>query len=762
MRFKKFKRWLCVLLTVCMVATGTIPISADMQGKGIVSGEGNSEEKPNTETSEEDLQQEDTNTTENEASEGSSSEETQNQQNNDTEATDPAINGGEASENREEQDETTDNPTEDPVTEQDLKDETKVSYQAHVSGIGWQAAVTEGENAGTTGQSKAIEALKVTTGIEGLGVNYRAQVAQIGWQGYVSDGQTAGTTGQSKAMETICLELSGDKAGEYDIYYRVHSAKAGWLGWASNGNPAGTEGYGRAIEAIQILILEKGSEDAPQIGGAYKANLVIYSTAHVSEKGWQSSVSNGEISGTVGQSNSIEALILSTNHMHGIGIRSQAHVSGIGWQEFVGEGAITGTTGQSRGVEALRMELTGDNAEEYDLYYRVHVAHVGWLDWAKNGEAAGSQGLSCGIEAVQITTVLKGEAAPGSVKGPFLKGDIKYQAHVQKIGWQGNSSNGSVAGTEGQNLELEALRINTEEMSGVGVKYSAHVGNVGWQTFVSNGDLSGTTGQSRAIQAMKIELTGENSGRYDVWYRMHVEKLGWLGWTKNGSIAGTTGIGYNAQAIQIKIQAKGAPAPGATANSYVDRIAGWVYVDGFRRYKTENGTILNDVSGIFNPSSKKITVDRRRGITTIYGYNPETGSYDTPIKSMLCSVGNPISLTSAGTYRIGWQLLKKEMNASDGSYRCWAPYVSQIYGLVYFHGVSSSTPDLRTISAVDFNNLGNPMSHGCVRLAACDARWIYYNAKSGDTVVIGDNMAAPMSPKRYAWAGGAYGADPTY
>ena len=62
--------------------------------------------------------------------------------------------------------------------------------------------------------------------------------------------------------------------------------------------------------------------------------------------------------------------------------------------------------------------------------------------------------------------------------------------------------------------------------------------------------------------------------------------------------------------------------------------AGWTYIDGYRRYRNADGSLSNDVSAIFNPSSKYITVDRIRGITTIYGYNSETGKYDTPFKSM--------------------------------------------------------------------------------------------------------------------------------
>ena len=88
---------------------------------------------------------------------------------------------------------------------------------------------------------------------------------------------------------------------------------------------------------------------------------------------------------------------------------------------------------------------------------------------------------------------------------------------------------------------------------------------------------------------------------------------------------------------------------------------GWEYIGKYRRYRKADGSLMEDVTSIFNPSSKYITVDRTRGRVTIYGYNSATGSYDTPIKSMICSVGNPISYTAAGTYKIGWQLKKKQM-----------------------------------------------------------------------------------------------------
>ena len=63
-------------------------------------------------------------------------------------------------------------------------------------------------------------------------IEYRAHVAKKGWQNWKKDGQIAGTTGESLAMEAVQLKLTGEIAEHYDIYYRVHSQTYGWLGWA--------------------------------------------------------------------------------------------------------------------------------------------------------------------------------------------------------------------------------------------------------------------------------------------------------------------------------------------------------------------------------------------------------------------------------------------------------------------------------------------------------------------------------------------------
>ncbi len=136
-----------------------------------------------------------------------------------------------------------------------------VSYQTHVQDIGWQGIKYDGDVAGTSGQSKRLEAINISLSnpLYSGSIEYQTHVQDIGWQGWKANGQMAGTSGQGKRLEAIRIKLTGEMANQYDIYYRVHSQDFGWLGWAKNGESAGTEGYSYRLEAIQIQLVKKGS-----------------------------------------------------------------------------------------------------------------------------------------------------------------------------------------------------------------------------------------------------------------------------------------------------------------------------------------------------------------------------------------------------------------------------------------------------------------------------------------------------------------------
>ena len=61
-------------------------------------------------------------------------------------------------------------------------------------------------------------------------------------QGYVKDGSTAGTTGQSKRLEAIRIKRSNNTSYKGTIQYQTHIQDIGWQGWKMNDDTSGTSG----------------------------------------------------------------------------------------------------------------------------------------------------------------------------------------------------------------------------------------------------------------------------------------------------------------------------------------------------------------------------------------------------------------------------------------------------------------------------------------------------------------------------------------
>ena len=297
---------------------------------------------------------------------------------------------------------------------------------------------------------------------------------------------------------------------------------------------------------------------------------ISYET-HIQDIGWQSSKTDGQTAGTSGQSKRLEGIKINLmdNDLHSGDIQYQTHIQDIGWQDWKSNGDLSGTTNQSKRLEAIRIKLTGNIAEYYDIYYRVHTQNFGWLDWAKNGNSAGTAGYSYRLEAIEIKLITKDGAAPGNTVKPYIQRYIKYNTHVQDIGWQDSMYDGETAGTSGQSKRLEAIQINLDNQIYNGnIEYSTHIQDIGWQDWKSNGAIAGTSGQSKRLEAIKINLTGEMAEKYDIYYRVHAQNFGWLDWAKNGAASGTEGYSYRLEAIEIKLAKKGEGAPGPTENIF--------------------------------------------------------------------------------------------------------------------------------------------------------------------------------------------------
>ena len=136
-----------------------------------------------------------------------------------------------------------------------------VGYQTHVQDYGTQAYVYDGAMAGTEGECKRMESIrmKLPSSVNSS-IQYRSHVQDIGWEKkWASNGSLSGTEGQCKRLEAIQIKLSGDVEKNYDVYYRVHAQDYGWLAWAKNGESSGTEGYAKRLEAIEVRLVPKGT-----------------------------------------------------------------------------------------------------------------------------------------------------------------------------------------------------------------------------------------------------------------------------------------------------------------------------------------------------------------------------------------------------------------------------------------------------------------------------------------------------------------------
>ena len=357
-----------------------------------------------------------------------------------------------------------------------------ICYTTHVQTYGWQGDennankwFANGKMAGTSGKAKRLEGIKIRVyGNDNLGIQYTTHCQSYGWLPWSANGEMNGTEGEAKRLEAIKIQLTGVDKEKYDVYYRVHAQSYGWLGWAKDGAPAGTAGYAKRLEGVQIVVVKKGSPapdanfegvnaasgvhqsvsylakngSSPVVGGqvtsntnpsvAGEANVNIAYRTHVQSFGWQGWKYNGVMSGTSGKAKRLEGInIKLTNKPYSGSIVYTTHVQSIGWQgnennvnTWSRDGQMAGTSGRAKRLEAIRIALTGEMAEHYDVYYRVHAQTYGWLAWTKNGEAAGTAGLSKRLEGIQIVLVPKGGAAPANNYGGVVT--TNKQTYIKK------------------------------------------------------------------------------------------------------------------------------------------------------------------------------------------------------------------------------------------------------------------------------------------------------------------------------------------
>lgn len=246
-----------------------------------------------------------------------------------------------------------------------------VSYSVHMRGNGWGAWQSDGAMAGSTGQNRRIEAIKIDADDN---PDVSVHIKTDGDKTYtnVTKDTICGTTGKEKRIEAI--KITGKK---YFYMYRVHQKSIGWSDWANNGEWAGTKGKSLQIEAVEIK------------------RAMFSVNGHVQEKGWLGDRAAENVIGLTGHALRLEAFKINP---YGKQIKVKAHLQEDGWIDYgeIDKDTIIGTIGEKKRIECLCFEG--------DFEYRVHVQSSGWTDWteADGVSTLGTVGQALRIEAIQF------------------------------------------------------------------------------------------------------------------------------------------------------------------------------------------------------------------------------------------------------------------------------------------------------------------------------------------------------------------------
>ena len=266
-----------------------------------------------------------------------------------------------------------------------------IQYQAHVQDIGWQNWKSDEEEAGTTGKSYRVEALKIKLDNvpKDVHIKYRAYVENIGWQDWKKDGEISGTTGRALRIEAIQIQTEGMDG--YNVEYRSHVQDVGWQQWVINEMISGTVEQSLRVEALKMRIVKSENTVVPQIK---------YSN-YTTNGNWYTYLKNGATAGSDTGTVKLEALKIALEKASAsASVKYQVHVQNVGWMDYVSNDMQAGVIGQNKAIEAIRIKLEG--LPGYTVEYRTYVNGVRWQEWVRDGIVSGTTGENKQIGAIQI------------------------------------------------------------------------------------------------------------------------------------------------------------------------------------------------------------------------------------------------------------------------------------------------------------------------------------------------------------------------
>lgn len=451
-----------------------------------------------------------------------------------------------------------------PQTETNLR----MNYQTYDE-LGYTNGVINAPQvAGNPNTAANLHKIKVNTNTGNL--KYRIHLANVGWEDkYYNQGSFAGDG--KNDIEAIQMQLDGSLANKYDLYYATYIEGYGWSDWAKNNGVCGSTGLSKGIKALRVTFLPKGT--TPKFKTAkpyldknnYQPPVTMSYQTHLVGGNWLDYVPRPNIAGNIGKNNIDGIRVNLGNYNNDLVYRV---CSNNAWSSYRTGGQVAGSAGKP--VEAVQMNLRGDLANKYDLYYAVYVEGYGWLNWAKATQVTGSIGLGRSIQGLRIQIMPKGTKPTFAMdKITLTQNDlgVKYSVCMNASGWLPTVDAPKYSGIAHQNQFVTNLKAM---IPGGYLSYRTHIANKGWES--KNSANNGVAGDGvNAVEAIQMNLSGDAGNKYDLYYRVYVRSKGWLGWAGETRYAGTTGYGLPIEAVQIMLVPKGGAAPTSTTNCYFAR-----------------------------------------------------------------------------------------------------------------------------------------------------------------------------------------------
>ena len=651
----------------------------------------------------------------------------------------------------------------------------EIFCQAHVQYIGWQrlGGTSAGDDpamVGTEGKGLRVEAFKFTLGGEVsrfFDIVYRAHVQYIGWQDWVQNGAIAGTSGQSLRVEALQIKLVPKSApteesdGNPGLVYSTHVQYIGWQNQKASGEVSGTDGQSLRMEATRIYLDPAGLDGSLE----YRA--------HVQYIGWQDWVSSGEMIGTSGQSLRMEAfqIVLTGEIAAKYDVVYRAHVQYLGWQPWVVNGATAGTNGKSLRMEAIRISLVKKGV--YEIHEGSYMVSLGndpeTLASAPSADTLTTSSYCSdqkqkfyirddGDGSYLIQSVDNGaflsDAGDSIEQTPYASGN---QSQLWTVIWDGGviftnratgkvlsiaqdtvSSDDFASDNPSQHLvlsEVQLIQDGVYLIKSAGKNVTLDVEGASW---LAGANVMVCTPNGGGNQAFMISLSDSDS--YQITCAMTGKTLDVAG----GSTANGANVrqwwqnGAGAQRWKASLDLDGAiQFVNVTSGHYLasegDGSSGSNVVSSDttaaanRKWKLEPTSYTHDsvLARAIDIAQHEgsytdylILVDLTNNRTVIFEWS--AGEW-TPIFNWVCSTGAPWSPTVLGDYEVTGKGYSFNGALGGEPYTCY--YYTQFYGDYLFHSV----PYHQNTWNVQDPVLGESISHGCVRLATENAKWIYDN-----------------------------------